>query len=258
MAQEVSPEQLKAAMDARAKLRSAVTALPHAVNESYTVRSFGRIHSESATSCSLGIDFDSPLETLFSSPHAIYPVGFSCDRLEFSPIHGRVIKIRCDILDGGALRRKTKEEKKMQGKQTKRGTLEPMLIDEKEREHLGDGPVFRVMWGEGIEEDDDTGVSFPFDPTGGHADRGARLNGAETPVMGMRVSVLFDDSKLYEGKIIKVASNAKKSSASKPVFSISILYDDGVTESTTYPDPDIYLYPPGKLEFFDFFCAAAV
>ncbi|KAL7522117.1 hypothetical protein ACHAWX_006804, partial [Stephanocyclus meneghinianus] len=243
--QEVSPEQLKAAEDARAKLRSAVTALPHAVNEFYTIRCFGRIQSENTASGSVGIDFDSPLEALFSSPHSIYPVGFSCDRLEFSPIHGRVIKIRCDILDGRTLKQKRQEEKNKSGKQTKRGTLEPMLIDEKEREHLGDGPVFRVMWGEGIEDDDDADVSFPFDPTGGYADRGARVNGIETPMVGMRVSVLFDDSKLYEGKIIKVASNAKKSMASKSLFSISILYDDGVTENTTYPDPDIYLYPPG-------------
>eukprot|EP00804_Cyclotella_cryptica_P004728 CCRYP_016229-RA/>CCRYP_016229-RA protein AED:0.01 eAED:0.01 QI:584/1/1/1/0.8/0.83/6/4255/1383 len=250
---EVAPEQLQAATEARDKLRSSVSALPHALNETYIVRSFGRIPSECSAAASAGVDLDSPLETLFSSPHAIYPVGFSCDRLEFSPIHGRVIKIRCDILDGGVLRRNREDlKKKLSAKEKRGGVHEPMLIDE--NDNLGDGPIFRVMWGEGIEEDDGAGVSFPFDPTGGqHADNntaisrgvGARLNAAETPMVGMRVSVRFDDSKLYEGNITKVASNAKKSTASKSVFSISILYDDGVMEHTTYPDPDIYLYPPG-------------
>ena len=233
---EVTAENAEAAQEARYQLQKTVTTLPHVVSDTYTVRSFGKVKPEYDTSATL--------DALYSSPHAIYPVGFSCDRFEFSPVHGRVIKMRCDILDGSNLKDGVKSEAMLTGEKGN-GAGKP--------EDFGDGPVFRVMWGEGIDNEGDADVSLPFDPYAASSYGSGDLDAvavplgtisAGMPVVGMRVNVRFDKSKIYGGKITKVAWNERKSTY-KPVCDISILYDDGVTEETTYPDPDIYLSPPG-------------
>lgn len=248
---EVSAEKAAAAHKARNALGETVSQLPHKVSETHIVRSFGRIKPEWHNS--LG----SPLDALYSSPHAIYPVGFSCDRLEFSPIHGRVIRIRCDILDGNTLRagreQKIKEEKKIKAEGG-----EPMLVDEKfpgekNMEDLGNGPVFRVTWGEGVEEKKDP--SCPFDPYVASANLGGDVDAIAVPLssnskggkpaglpeVGMRVSVRFDKGKVHGGAIAKVSPIEKKAKGKnkKALCEITIQYDDGVTEVTAFPDPDI-------------------
>lgn len=252
---EVSAEKAAAACKARHALQEAVPSLPHAVSETHTVRSFGRIKPEWHSVAS-------PLDALYSSPHAIYPVGFSCDRLEFSPVHGRVIKLRCDILDGGALREQREEEEK---KEKERARLkseeggEPMLVDEKamgarngvgDDEGLGDGPVFRVTWGEGVEEDR-SDPSCPFDPYIASAQLGGDVDAIAVPLsskkgkpaglpeVGMRVSVRFDKAKIYGGVIADVKPVDKKVKNKKATCNITIQYDDGASEVAAFPDPDI-------------------
>jgi hypothetical protein len=97
------------------------------------------------------------------------------------------------------------------------------------------------MWGEGIEADVDT-ETFPFHP----ADTAS--SAVETPTVGTRVAVTFDQSQVYEGSITKVAVNSKKSSGYRTVWNVTILYDDGVVENTFYPDSDIVLFPPGEFD----------
>ena len=53
---------------------------PFVAFESVVVRNVGRLKEE---------DEKHPFDVLYSSPSALYPVGYSCDRYEFSPIHGR-------------------------------------------------------------------------------------------------------------------------------------------------------------------------
>ena len=243
---EVSAENATAAQAARIALQEKVTSLPHKVSSSHTIRSFGRIKPEYNASA---------LDALYSNPHAIYPVGFSCDRFEFSPIHGRVIKMRCDILDGRELRERRENLKK--DKTRKSDSSEPMLVDEKTKENLGDGPVFRVTFGEGVEEEKDMEPSCPFDPyvaaahLGGNVDaiavplsskKGNAKPSPGLPEVGMRVSVKFDKGKLYGGSITKVNHLAEKQSKNKKALcNITIKYDDGVTEVAAFPDPDIAL-----------------
>ena len=257
---EVSAETADAAQAARIALQRTVTCLPQKITDSHTIRSFGTIKPE--------YDVDA-MDALYSCPHALYPVGFSCDRFEFSPVHGRIIKMRCDILDGRSLRERREEMKK----DGLRGG-DPMLVDEKapvgsERDvisgdvvdNLGDGPVFRVTWGEGVEEDKILEPSCPFDPYLASAHLGGDVDAVAVPLsskkgkrfglpeVGMRVSVRFDKGKMYGGAITKVEPMQKKNK--KAICNITIQYDDGVTEVAAFPDPDVVVAYQGELILFN-------
>ena len=251
---EVSSEQAAAANESRLALQAAVDCLPYKVSDSHIIRSFGRIKPEYNAS---------PLDALYSSPHSIYPVGFSCDRFEFSPVHGRVIRMRCDILDGSSLREYRDEMAKKKSGSVKvksENGEEPALVDdekilitEKENvEDLGDGPVFRVTFGAGVDEDKMMEPSSPFDPYLASAHLGGDVDAIAVPLSskndkpfgypeaGMRVSVRFDRCKMHGGTITSVKPmENKEKQRKKAICNISILYDDGVTEIAPFPDPDI-------------------
>eukprot|EP00985_Skeletonema_marinoi_P019689 scaffold11395_cov182-Skeletonema_marinoi.AAC.4 len=216
----VPADKAEASQKARSKLRKNVTSLPFAVSENQIIRSFGKIKHE----------FRNQLdETFYSSPSAIYPVGFSCDRFMFSPVHNRVITLRCDILEGG----------------TKRDTkVEPSLVDEDDssrgkKSSVG-GPVFRIIWGEGIEQDDPMdSCNFDANIASDYTDASKK----KKPEVGMRVNVKIGSNTV--GGIITKAKAPAKSGKNKGLSMITIKYDDGVTEETPFPDPDIHLAPPG-------------
>jgi hypothetical protein len=95
-------EVVMAAATAQEMLLQTVPCLPVQpvqINDTHVIRSFGQLHVEPRGAGSGG---DGPI---FSTAHALYPVGFSCDRFEFIPVHGRVLKMRCSIIDGGRLQR---------------------------------------------------------------------------------------------------------------------------------------------------------
>jgi len=240
----VSPRSLQAAKDARSVLEENVQTLPLVLMESQ-VRSFGRIPLDGS---------DKQEGNKFVSPSAIYPVGFSSDRFEFSPVHGRPLKIRCCILDG----RRIKEKQKAGG----------FPISD-----VHDGPVFRLMWGRGVDEDDDDDVEYPFHPDTHAAPQEVPAKkgkaSSSTPILsntdpphpsmtpqihpevGMRVRVRFDKNKYYFGTIVSAmeappASNGsgKKKKQKKPL-PIEIQYDDGSKEEIPYPDPDVAILLPG-------------
>ena len=238
---EVSSDNAKAAQAARSKLQDKVSTLPHRVSSTHTVRSFGRIKPE----YDINVTESTLDESLYSNPHAIYPVGFSCDRFEFSPVHGRIIKLRCDILDGDEIRERRAQSKKSGSKKSSLENLEPKLVDES---NLGSGPIFRITWGEGVEEDKVNEPSCPFDPFVAAAHLSGDVDAIAVPLsskkgkvsglpeVGMRVSVKFDKCKMYGGTITKVKKQSKNQDA---LCNITIKYDDGVTEVAPYPDPDI-------------------
>mmetsp|Transcript_26902 Transcript_26902/g.55459 ORF Transcript_26902/g.55459 Transcript_26902/m.55459 type:complete len:2488 (+) Transcript_26902:443-7906(+) len=260
-----APERVAAAKIAREQLRETVAYLPFATSDAHVVRSFGRINPECGVSA---------LNAMYSSPHTIFPVGFSCDRFEFSPVHGRMIKMRCDILDGKVLRMQQEAMKKQQATKPHKGNgkTEPSLIEEAGyytngnydgTDSFGDGPVFRIVWGEGIENEELLKPSYSFDPyavynrpgddaevlTAHVLSEGVKLG---SPEVGMRVIVRFDEGKMYEGTVMKaslVEEQSGKQITHKKSWKISILYDDGVFEETTFPDPDIYLLPPGCVQW---------
>ena len=220
----VPPERLEAAADARAMLQETVPTLPVAIAESQ-VRSFGRIYIEP------NMDH-SP----FATTVALFPVGFSCDRYEFSPVHGRILKMRCSILSGRAI----KDKQKAGGHAIST--------------ELPNGPVFRVIWGQGVDEDVDD-VDYPFEPYA-HASplkvsKGKTAlpeeplgSSVTTPGTGMRVKVRFDKSQYFCGTVVKVKDSSASKKKRKQV-EILIRYDDGSSEPALYPDPDISLLMPG-------------
>ena len=238
----VAPARLDAAAQARQLLVDAVPTLPFVTSDIH-VRSFGRLSIESF----------SDRGSKFSKANALYPVGYSCDRFEFSPIHGRVLKMRCSILDG----------RNIVAKQVQMGVPNP-------RTDLPDGPVFRIMWGQGIDEDVEQ-VAYPYDPyamspplsSSGEVDavavptsapfnKSGGTAGPGMPRVGMRVKAVFDNNQIFQGTITRIATPDEAPSASsskkkkRKKQRIEILYDDGSTESATYPDPDITLMSPGK------------
>jgi len=252
----ISAEKAAAAHEARTALQGTVSTLPFTVTDTHIIRSFGRIKPEYNTA---------PLNAKYSSPHAIYPVGFSCDRFEFSPIHGRVIKMRCDILDGSSLReyREERMRKLKAGKSKSDKSSEPSLVDERLSSEngtdFGDGPVFRVTWGEGVEEDKILEKPCPFDPYLASAHLGGDVDAIAVPLsskkgskpvglpeVGMRVSVRFDKCKLCWGTITHVKPVGSQAKNKKAVCNIAIQYDDGVTEIAAFPDPDIILAYQGE------------
>jgi hypothetical protein len=145
--------------DARAMLQEGVPTLPMWVSETY-LRSFGRLWATED-------------DHMFATPTALYPIGFNCDRYEFSPVHGRTLKLRCSILDG--------------------------------KHHNSQGPIFRVMWGQGIDEENDTS-SYQYDPYKHSAPLVSREDSVEQasmipPEEGMRVRVRFDEGAFSFGVI---------------------------------------------------------
>lgn len=247
----IDSRRMSAANTARELLYETVQKMPFPVNthqgDTFSVRSFGQLKVGPKSGES------SPSE--FCTPTSLYPVGFSSDRIEFSPSHGRFLKLRCAILDG-----------------TRVGI---------------DGPLFRVMWGQGIDEDKDK-VEYPYDPFSNSAPimgSGGDANGNDNeaddvvvaiptsagyqpqtsqvaPAVGMRVKTRFDKDKYYYGTINAVTEKeveATSSSANKGKrqtknnnnnkkkidLEISIKYDDGSAEVSVFPDPDISLVMPG-------------
>jgi hypothetical protein len=263
----VPHDKMEAAEQARDILVHSVQRVPFEVSDAHIVRNFGRLKIEEGVKA---------LESLYSTPNILYPVGFSCDRFEFSPIHGRMIKLRCDILDGS----------KVKGSVTPiQSNKEPILKEEDVSIKVGqpdstegsvrdapiDGPIFRIMWGPGIDESEDT-QTFPFDlyssssPLGGEVDAVAVPVDRDTitiaPEEGMRVKVRFDNDMWYAGHVRNVSprkvssttnndngANSKKKNnkkKQKDSFDIQITYDDGGKEDAVFPDPDVILLPPGK------------
>jgi hypothetical protein len=214
----ISGDRLMAAEAARDMLHTAVPRLPVPMNENYVVRNFGQLHiGHSGT--------DS-----YATPTALYPVGFSCDRYEFSPVHGRLLKLRCSIIDG---------------KRTVRNYA---------------GPIFRVMWGQGVDEAVDK-VEYPYNPYADSApisdgkndvvavpansDKSHQRRG--TPSRGMRVKVRFNKDMYYFGTIEKVDTPKEEGKKKRQHHhDIHIRYDDGSMEKLEFPDPDVSLVMPGK------------
>lgn len=228
----ISSERLDAASKARSMLVEGAPTLPLVASDIH-VRSFGRLSIEPATD-----------RSKFSKANALYPVGYCCDRYEFSPVHGRILKMRCSILDG-------KKIKEVQSKMSV-----PVAV------HLHDGPVFRIMWGQGIDEDKDD-VEYPYDPysmsaplTPGSNEVDAvaiptTLEGAGKPViprLGMRIQATFDRGQIFHGVITRVGrpdeAHSNKKSRKKRI-EIEIQYDDGSMEIINFPDPEISLLLPG-------------
>lgn len=245
----VSPQYLEAARDARQMLQETVSSLPAPLAD-MVVQSFGR----------LLIDPKRPNHNNFCTTAALYPIGFSCDRYEFSPVHGRLLKLKCSILDG-------------------RKCL-PKAVD---------GPLFRIVWGPGVDHNN-TVIEYPFDPmihapplssvplalaeasrstnhhhkkgNGSNDDNGDRPN-VLLPDVNMRVKVKIDNnnpssntssSHWIHGSITAVGEVTGKSKGKSNKHNntllqvpVTIRYDEGFTEELVFPDADMELLLPGTL-----------
>ena len=243
---KATPEQKAASLLARAQLHSTITSLPHTTEEGMMLRSLGNIVIDYPNKDSLykkdnkekvRNDVINMKEHSFTDAANLFPVGYSCDRYEFSPIHGRMIRIRCEILDGRLVSKldangNGNHDAGSNGETTTNG-VEPSLIDE-------NGPIFRIMWGPGIEADTNhENIPYPMDE-----------ESDEIPQVGRRCCVRFDVDLYREGTIRKVTVASSGKSSSKR-WNISLEYDDGVLENTSYPDPDVRLFSFGeKMDMF--------
>lgn len=228
----ISPLYLEAASDARAMLQETVPSLPMPIAD-ITVRNFGRLLIDSGPNN-------------FCTTAALYPIGFSCDRLEFSPVHGRLLRLRCTILDGR--------------------NYEPKVY----------GPLFRIMWGPGVDENDaqrsGNDKDYPFDPyvhapplsatplaladcsspSGGPKSSSTALARQLRPEVGMRVKVKLEKDEFACGTITSAkdpsagnVSDGKKKKRKSEVH-VTIQYDEGFSEDLVLPDPDIEIMLPGE------------
>lgn len=191
----VAPQRAEAATDAHGMLEDTVPFLPVAVGD-VNIRSFGNIT-------------DRPE---YSTATALYPIGFSCDLFEFSPVHGRILKLRCSILDGRAISRQ--------------------VLD-----YSHQGPIFRISWGDGVDTESES-VEYPFDANGAAFDYKHMK-----PQPQMRVKVKFVEDFFY-GTITAV--EPKDGNPRSRQCDLHVTYDDGAKEIITYPDPDVQIAMPGK------------
>jgi hypothetical protein len=225
----VPPKCAKAATDARAMLQATVPTLPMILADT-TVRSFGRLYVDNT-------------ENKFVTTSALYPIGFSCDRSEYSPVHGRMLKLRCCVLDGRSVKKK----------QRKGG----FAVDER----LHDGPVIRILWGPGIDQEVIAASEYPYDPLVhslplsplDHEDEDDSLAAGAAPTLGapepgMKVQVRFEKGQYYCATIIEAT---KKKIKRQTQLYIKVRYDDGVEEEIGYPDPDVTLLLPGAEDEID-------
>jgi F/Y-rich N-terminus len=232
----IQPQRVEAALDARATLEETVQSLPVTLPGPVTetqVRSFGRL-------CIKGSNDE------FNSTSALYPVGFSCDRFDFSPVHGRIIKLRCSILSGRSVK-----------KSQRKGGFPVSDIP--------DGPIFRIVWGQGVDDEED--CDYPFNPANsappivatGFSQTDSAIEEVMTttpahilPEVGMKVKVRFEKNQFFGGVITSVgelpAPGAKTKRKRKQV-DVTIQYDDGSTESFLFPDPDLSLELPGQSQY---------
>jgi hypothetical protein len=61
------------------------------------------------------------------------------------------------------------------------------------------------------------------------------------PKVGTSVNVKFEGNKVYTGTIIRARLKRKKQPTNMEIYNIDIHYEDGTTENTIYPDPEISL-----------------
>lgn len=108
----IPPAVMDVASDARDALRQAVPILPLPLSET-VIRSFGRLCVQypggSSGSTKNNGSEGRGRSNKFSTSSALYPVGFSCNRYDFSPVHGRLLNMRCSILDGRSIKAKQTE-----------------------------------------------------------------------------------------------------------------------------------------------------
>jgi hypothetical protein len=161
--------------------------------------------------------------------------------------------------------------------------------EEKEKEEGDDpllsyeGPIFRIMWGKGVDEDQAL-EQHAFDPYSLSAPLGGDVDAVamplssldtktskstkQTPQIFMRVSVRFDQNQWYGGTILRVTkikmpvpkegtTPVKKIPPRRKKFKLRIVYDDGAKEEAYFPDPDILLRPPGMFVLSVYFVILA-
>jgi hypothetical protein len=261
----VSPAVIEAANDARRMLRETIRVIPFPIAET-VIRSLGRLCVQVRSSKSN--QKDRVVQNKFCLSSALYPIGFSCDRNEFSPVHGRVLKLRCSILDGRSVKVKQKELlQRLDPKET--ATSKASISD------IHDGPIFRITWGRGVDEASEIFTEkYPYDPeihssplfvnSIGRPKRilsKARKGKYIRPAKGMRAKVRIDRDSCSDAKIIEVSSIGKsngngktrdniaiENSESQPSLNVTVLYDYGTTETFEYPDPDLEIIMPGMLK----------
>lgn len=220
----VSPAIAQAANDARAMLRETVPVLPFPIADTQ-VRSLGRLRVEDEANSN---------RKKFCSATNLFPVGFSCDRSEFSPVHGRSLKMRCTILDSTNMSGIKEEGSKVR----------------KAR------PLFRVMWGQGLDDDPERDSEYPYDPNIHSppmfaATKSSLVNAVKYKSendmsikleRGMPVKVRVDDDKFFRGRIVEVSPVDDKISGQ---CEVTVGYEHGLSETFQYPDPDLQLLIPG-------------
>jgi len=187
---------------------------------------------------------DNSYTSKYSKPTSIHPIGFSCTRFEYSPVHGRVIRIRCDVLPG---------------------------------------PTFAISWGRGVDEepvvqmrsfDPFPSADDPINILRAKKDATSDMNCISNdsngmyigskgnilpPCVGMSVKVRFDNDWWYGGTVSGVDEISEeegeneesageedvknKNTGSKRTWALSITYDDGAVEDDIlYPSKDVLMF----------------
>jgi hypothetical protein len=139
----VPPPTMAAALEARQRLQRTITKLP------CVVPSLASKPEETATSWfslrSLGQlvlqpDMEKQSTAYIPHPARLHPVNACVDRYEFSPVHGRVLRLRCTILHWATVQ---------QLQQQMGVPVHPQPPDGP------NCPLFRISWGRGIDDDAD-------------------------------------------------------------------------------------------------------
>jgi hypothetical protein len=256
------------AKDARTMLRETVPVLPFPIADTQ-IKFWGSLCVQVGNDeeGNVVIGNESSSVKYFNTNCALYPVGFTCDRYEFSPVHGRVLKMRCSILDGKSIKSRLRELARSKDA----NNITTNNIEANAASSLHDGPVFRVSWGPGVDDDPEKDAEHPYDPEI-HSQpifvnsKGKRRNDllqtskSIPPENGMRVKVRFNREQFCFGTIQSVNFSSGKDSSSKKNKTatsedslVSVRYDHGAVETFNYPDQDLIILLPGKLHISEYY-----
>jgi hypothetical protein len=261
--QNVPPALTEAANDARSMLRESIRVLPFPVAETQ-VRSLGRLCVQVDSGGSDSKSKKSADVRNFCTSSALYPIGFSCDRYEFSPVHGRVLKMRCSILEGRSIKARQKELLKVTKSDDSTSSTPPIKITEIANIH--NGPIFRITWGRGLDEEPEKNTEYPYDPDvnskplfvnsrGKPVSEIKNVGGREKvikPEKGMQVRVRFENDQFHTGHITKVTKSVDNTNVNKNTgkstrnVTVTVKFDYGAKETFLYPDPDLVVVMPGE------------
>ena len=251
--QQHNQDRAQAIAHARNLLLMEVPALPILLNSSSAtaeclIESFGEVQTYNNNNNASSTSQSNRRRSRYCKPSAIYPIGFQCVRYEYSPLHGRMIALRCSVRSGPVFvisfgdvneidRNNINENNGNMNVNAGLRSFDP----------YPDVQAPAVYHRDNYERDDSATV------TASSTVKWDALGNTIPPQVNYAAKVRFDNDWWYAGYVSDVNTKPNANdlnavdtlSTSASSWLISITFDDGAVEDDIeYPSPDVLLFHP--------------